>query len=523
MFWNKKRANQSQKQGNRADIEKKSIYDIITEKITKDGLPSDFEIEPDEAGSGIYFQRGARDGIALFQFGVGEPEDEQKTKIIRAIFFFSQKKIEEAELILNELFENGRMLTFVDFVQEQVLEKADIIDLRNLVNGAWWEILTSNNQECVKFGLTILALIVTDGNEEIREVIRELALYEEFTFFCLCIMSNWEDAEEEMLQIGKKVHGWGRVHVVHFIKAEQIWTKQWLLTEGVDNDVLLNYSAYECYRKGNMFEKLDTFPTDEEFRGACWIMDGLLDEGPMDGISQVEEANELFKKFLSHYYKRTISVDQYELVRAILYYLEGEEKTSEVEEVIDMCRGILHSDQCVWVVSKAAREGKAPALARAIGLDFSKAWLSLLKSDCKKYSHLAKFLMDDEENVEWVVAIFEEAYDDLVTGKGDALWTFDDDVLAEIICLQELKTHVGKGVSLLKKASFSSVRQLRNMVLNVAEEWMKSSGKKIVEISPSFNEVFVEMLRNEQDDELRLRIKGVLENQIYEPKPIRIG
>ncbi len=52
---------------------------------------------------------------------------------------------------------------------------------------------------------------------------------------------------------------------------------------------------------------------------------------------------------------------------------------------------------------------------------------------------------------------------------------------------------------------------------------MENSGRSLLDISPELQEALVEMLESEKDEEIRLRIKGVLCNKIYKKPPLKIG
>lgn len=60
------------------------------------------------------------------------------------------------------------------------------------------------------------------------------------------------------------------------------------------------------------------------------------------------------------------------------------------------------------------------------------------------------------------------------------------------------------------------------MTLTVAETWIKTSGRSILDISPDLQAAFVDMLMAEKDEKLRLRVKGVLCNQIYKEKWLKM-
>ena len=71
----------------------------------------------------------------------------------------------------------------------------------------------------------------------------------------------------EILELAKKVRGWGRIHCVDFIEPENDEIKEWLLLNGVDNDVVPAYSALRVFEKAESGYEL----SDEDKK----ILDGL--------------------------------------------------------------------------------------------------------------------------------------------------------------------------------------------------------------------------------------------------------
>ena len=149
--------------------------------------------------------------------------------------------------------------------------------------------LNSSYAECVKIGLSILELFNTYDKKELADAIRTVALSDEFTVFSLFIMRNWQTAEKDILECAKHVRGWGRIHCVGFINPTENETKEWLLFNGTDNDVMAEYSAWNVFikadvpaliRRGNL--------SYEEMHAILIITEALLNEGPVSGISNMD-------------------------------------------------------------------------------------------------------------------------------------------------------------------------------------------------------------------------------------------
>lgn len=157
--------------------------------------------------------------------------------------------------------------------------------------------LSSEHVECVKIGLELLELFPIE-DDDVKEIVRTLGLCDEFTLFAVWDMRNWENGNAEIFELAKKVHGWGRIHAVRELKPETDEIKHWLLTEGTVNDVINAYSSLTCWHKSDAKKILFEEPTPEEYRGIATLIEGLLDEGPVAGISALKDAETIMRRFL---------------------------------------------------------------------------------------------------------------------------------------------------------------------------------------------------------------------------------
>ena len=74
-----------------------------------------------------------------------------------------------------------------------------------------------------------------ETDEETIEKVKTLALSDEFTLYCLYILLNLENSNEEIFKIAKKVKGWGRIYSVKYLKVTNDEIKEWILEEGCHN------------------------------------------------------------------------------------------------------------------------------------------------------------------------------------------------------------------------------------------------------------------------------------------------
>jgi hypothetical protein len=103
----------------------------------------------------------------------------------------------------------------------------------------------------------------------------------------------------EILDLARRVHGWGRIHCVQFIEPENDEIRHWLLTDGIDNGVMSEYSALTVFEKTGIEEMLDRSDlSEEEVKSILNVIDSMLVEGPVTGISGLEDPPKVLAKVL---------------------------------------------------------------------------------------------------------------------------------------------------------------------------------------------------------------------------------
>lgn len=269
----------------------KSISELIATSRNSEGvLPDNFSLPKDTDGKIDRFADGALDGITIYHMGVTPLSDEDKVKLGEILTLISNGKDKEAIERYKEFSRTRRTITLIDDIQRFIVDENNKMDHDRLYDFSVDLLLTSDNTECVKLALSILELYEVYENEALAKTVRIVGLSDEFTLFSVFLMRAWPAAEKEILELAKRVKGWGRIHCVDFITAEDEETRQWLLLNGVDNYVVPAYSAWIVYEKAQVEEvlKKDTL-SYEELHGILKITEALLDEGPLSGISNMED------------------------------------------------------------------------------------------------------------------------------------------------------------------------------------------------------------------------------------------
>ena len=93
------------------------------------------------------------------------------------------------------------------------------------------------------------------------------------------------------------------------------------------------------WNKANVAGRLKGELTEEEFQAVSRIIYGLFDEGPVRGISAIEDVDKRMADYLKQFTKHEPLPDAYDTVQA----LHGWAESVESPEIIAMCEEIMQS------------------------------------------------------------------------------------------------------------------------------------------------------------------------------------
>ena len=204
-------------------------------------------------------------------------------------------------------------------LQSRIVDSHDALDLGNVFNFAVTMAIRSPNRKVVKLALGMIAAF--KPGEEVRAFVRTLGLSDEFTLFAAMAMQSWADPNAEWFDLAKRVTGWGRVHLVRMLRPETPEIRRWLLREGVHNDIMPQYSALDCWIKADVPAALAGPLSREDFSGIRDIIEALLDEGPVPGISGIEDAEAHLRTFLKRAESMALDDRDREVLSAVRDYL----------------------------------------------------------------------------------------------------------------------------------------------------------------------------------------------------------
>lgn len=487
------------------------IYELIKKAMVNGEIPRDFSlfIKEDE----VLFADGAKDGISYYHFGTSEVSDEDYNTMSKAISEASDRNFEQANKLFIELSKNVSCLSIIDKLQKHIWDNKENLQARNLYDYAVETITLSDNIECIKYGLSILEMLNTN-NEELKKDIKILALCDEFTFYCVNIMKTWPQGNVDIFETAKKVYGWGRIFAVEQLRAldpyyEEI--RKWMLEEGIHNDVSSAYSALTVWRNGNVGSTLYTHPTFEQFHYIRDIIDALLDEEPVQGLSALDKRKEIILTFLNEALKMPLVLEDYIVIHNIYSYFKD---LDDCQEILSLAKKILSEDKAKNIILDGIKKGKAIDLGIFIGIDCKPYILELMKNNFKDSYYLCRYLVDDDNYRKELLRVFENnlSLKEIVSVPDNSLG-FENKHFnqAALGCLmQELRRYPLEGIEFIKAGLQSKPVRTRNSALAVLKSWTNILNKPLSEISPELHVLLIMTSALETDDGIRNKMEKLI-------------
>ncbi|WP_324270559.1 hypothetical protein VKN79_01415 [Fusobacterium polymorphum] len=398
-----KKTNEISKEKEIKNLETKdlSIYELIKNSIQSNGeLPEDFRL-PLKDPNGIPWADGAMDGVYIYHT-VGNEEDIEPLKNI--VFQISEGKFEEAQTNLDKL--DFSMVSRTNSLLSWIIQEQKQINLNNLYEFASSQLVTTKNIEIIKFCLSILAIMNVETDEETIEKVKILALSDEFTLYCLNIFVKLENSNEEIFKIAKKVKGWGRVHSIGYLEATNDEIKEWILEEGCHNYVLPAYTAYTCAKKINLIEILNQDKiSSKKFNDISYLMNALLDEEAITGISTLEDKELLIERYLEKAKTLSSTEEDYHALITLKEYIKNNKEINSA--LIKICDEILNSEKTRNNVKELLKEGYGYNIAKYLGIDIDKYILEYLQDNPLKNPYIV-FNISERKNMEKLVSLIEK-------------------------------------------------------------------------------------------------------------------
>ena len=391
----------AEKEINKLETKDLSIYELIKNSIQNNGeLLEDFKLPPKDP-NGVPWADGAMDGVYIYHT-VGNEEDIEPLKNI--VFQISEGKFEEAQNNLENL--DFFMISRRDPLLNWIIKEQKQINIDNLCEFTISQLSTSKNIEVIKFCLCVLEIIKLETEKDTIEKVKILALSDEFTLYCLNILKNLKNSNEEIFEIAKKVKGWGRIYSIKYLKVTNDEIKEWILEEGCHNYIIPAYTAYTCAKKINLVEILNEDKiSSKKFNDISYLMNALLDEEAITGISNLEDRELLIERYLEKAKTLASAEEDYYAIITLKEYIKNNKEINN--ELIKICDEILNSEKTRNIVKELLKEGYGYNIAKYLGIDIDKYILEYLQDNPLKNPYIV-FNISERENMEKLVSLIEK-------------------------------------------------------------------------------------------------------------------
>lgn len=492
-----------------------SIYQTLKEQVVDGVLDSNYQLpERESVRSGVRFATGVHDGVRLYHFSSSASSSEVVHEgLHRAFKVLTKGKVQEAIQKFEHVLREHPVSSLLDELSQHFSTVQDNLEVGKLLSFAMNDLIIKGQEvELVKLGLYLRSWVSPYSLKE-RDVIATLGLYEEFTLFAIMNMQCWPDGQEAIFQLAKKVSGWGRIHAITALEAESKEVKDWLVEKGYHNTVMPEYTALDCYHKGQVFDRLKDPQLDETmFSGITGILQALLNEGPILGLSTLGNDEEVLSLYLEQCQRFSLTISNYQLLWDISIYNE------EFVTVNQEARSLLESQHCQEVVKDAISEGEGISLAKSLGILTLEHLLTGLSTHFDRFKGYLSYLADDEVALDQGLDLFRQHLDwDTLPELPQSEVRFG----ALSFALQELKDYVNKGEDFLYKGLISSAINNRNASLRVLKSWMDKSQRSLKDLSPKLYDRLREVEQLEPEADVRERMQALLSEQFSAEKTAR--
>ena len=481
-----------------------SIYDRIHAAIQPNGeLPPSFSVQSHQDEE-IAWADGAWDGVCCYHNRLETPDLAPMTLVLQRA---SSHVFAHAKMALPEVFPDAdhSMLAYIDAAQNWILDHSEELDAKNLYLFARHLLFYAREAEEVKLALSLLELISVSNDEEVKQAIRELAASDEFTLFALFAVHNWENKNEEVLRKEKKAHGWGRIHAVAGLEPTTDEIRDWLLREGVENDVMPEYSALTVAEKIDLLNVVQAVDRNsEDFAAAGKILAALIesDGGPVLGIEAYGQEEALVRTYIDKARLAMPNEEIYRVLRAIqLHYAEEEDE--EFQTMAKEADAVLSSDSCLNYMRHKAEQGENLRLASQLGVDCAKEIKAAFRKDWRKNSAMLKYLENPEDVIEMANFFLANVRDeDFITPQNHLVGGAGN--FAYETLLEGLSGYSAAEAMLLERGLRTSVARSRLMTLKRLRQW-KENGK----ITNALRRAVDEWKKREGDLKLRFEYQDL--------------
>lgn len=488
----------------------KSIYKRIAEYIASEGaLPADFVAEEKEyKADELRFAPGTLEGVLGHHLTAEGEIGDYLEKIKGYQFISPQDAMYVFETLEADDFKTASLRAAI---RRGINGNRNEYDPGKLADVGACFIEWGTKVETVKLGLVLLSLFDWSSNEKMKEMIKTLGYCEEFTYYAMEHAQHWDENERQTyyFDLAQKLKGWGKINAVDKLKGDTVKKQKWILSYGCENTIRCAYSARTCVDQCDMYNRMknDTLSA-EEFKGACTIMKGLLDEGIRPGLSTVESPVEFTLAYIAQCKDRELDVELVSLLACLDTYFQSD-KYENADKISEAIKELLSSlDMKAYLMENLeAHAHKCIQIANIYDVDMTEQIIELIDKDFEKYYTLCYSLFAKDAYLDRFFEICdrevkEELYE---KGMGNAvgLGTMAPGTVKLDMIVQFIGKYPLQGKKMVIICMQSPITRWRNVAAKALITWTNITEKSLSKLDSQLYALLKDVINKECNDKTK--------------------
>ena len=372
---------------------------------------------------------------------------------------------------------------------------------------------TTKNIELFKLGIYLLGVVIID--EKDKSDLLQIALCDEFTFYCLYYhFLVYEKANDLVFYLSQKVNGWGKIYCIQEIKVVNDNIRTYLVNDGFKNDINNSYSANAVVSKVNIVDYLNKKNiSKKEFINISKLIEAIFNDPFGLSINSINNPLLLFGRYFKLFKKGYKDYRSYYAISLINIYLhdvireEGLLK-SEINKFInskDMKNALIeHIKNCNGEILK-----NILYVLVSYNLDLAKYVFNKYKSNPKQYYYAIEYLMKYSRYKNKTIKLLEDNYKfDFEEAVPVIRVNYDYD-FSLIQILRDLRPYPFMGEIFIKAGINNSNYYVRKEAILTIYEWYRDGDRDLKDCS------FYDDLINLSEIETIKELRGSL-NELFD-------